>query len=375
MKIWQRIRQSLARPTGDPYIYWALFLLIFFNWLLLAGASVDQGGLNAPLVWRAVSAAGVGLIIFLAMSFSNYRVWAALVWPLIVVMLLSLVGVLFFGVIIQGTKGWLSLGFFTVQPVLLAEGVLTVIFATYLGHRAKTFLTARSWLGLGVLLAVVLFLILAQPDVGSTVLILALAGFFLVVLPKTKKQKIILTGLIVGVFIGVLVFAPLKNYQLSRLKVFTGEIYDPLGADYNVRQGLIAIGSGGLLGQGIGFGSQSTLRFLPSRQTDFIFAVAGEATGLVGTLSILFLYALIIGRLWYWSPKLEPYGHWLTYGTGVLLFIHVGINLGVVLQLLPVTGVPLPWLGSAGTFTVVACWLLGLCQSAIRNRPLFAEVE
>lgn len=373
--MWQRIRQSLARPKGDPYIYWALFLLIFFNWLLLAGASVDQGGLNAPLVWRAVSAAGVGLIIFLAVSFSNYRVWAALVWPLIVVMLLSLVGVLFFGVIIQGTKGWLSLGFFTVQPVLLAEGVLTVIFATYLGHRAKTFLTARSWLGLGVLLAVVLFLILAQPDVGSTVLILALAGFFLVALPKTKRQKIILAGLMVVAFIGVLVFAPLKNYQLSRLKVFTGEISDPLGADYNVRQGLIAIGSGGLLGQGIGFGSQSTLRFLPSRQTDFIFAVAGEATGLAGALSILFLYALIIGRLWYWSPKLEPYGHWLTYGAGVLLFIHVGINLGVVLQLLPVTGVPLPWLGSAGTFTVVACWLLGLCQSAIRNRPLFAEVE
>lgn len=336
---------------------------------------MDQGGLNAPLVWRAVSAAGVGLIIFLAMSFSNYRVWAALVLPLIVVMLLSLVGVLFFGVIIQGTKGWLSLGFFTVQPVLLAEGVLTVIFATYLGHRAKTFLTARSWLGLGVLLVIVLFLILAQPDVGSAVLILALAGFFLVALPKTKRQKIILAGLMVAAFIGVLVFAPLKNYQLSRLKVFTGEISDPLGADYNVRQGLIAIGSGGLLGQGIGFGSQSTLRFLPSRQTDFIFAVAGEATGLVGTLSILFLYALIIGRLWYWSPKLEPYGHWLTYGVGVLLFIHIGVNLGVVLQLLPVTGVPLPWLGSAGTFTVVACWLLGLCQSAIRNRPLFAEVE
>jgi len=365
----------LARPKGDPYIYWALFLLIFFNWLLLAGASVDQGGLNAPLVWRSVGAAGVGLVIFLAMSYSNYRVWASLVWPLIVVMLLSLAGVLFFGEIIQGTKGWLLLVFFTVQPVLLAEGILTVIFATYLGHRAKTFLTSHSWFGLGLLLAVVLLLILAQPDAGSTILILALAGFFLAALPKTKKQRIILAGLVVVALVGIFIFAPLKNYQLSRLKVFTGEISDPLGADYNVRQGLIAIGSGGLLGQGIGFGSQSTLRFLPSRQTDFIFAVAGEATGLAGTFSILFLYALIIGRLWYWSPKLEPYGHWLTYGAGALLFIHIAVNVGVVLQLLPVTGVPLPWLGSAGTFTVVACWLLGLCQSAIRNRPLFAEVE
>ncbi len=375
MKVWAKIKQNLARPKGDPYIYWALFLLLFFNWLLLAGASVDQGGLNAPLVWRAVIASVLGAFIFLAVSFSNYRFWVMLVWPMVLSLILVLVASLFFGQVIQGTRGWLNLGLLTIQPVLLAEGMLVIILAAFLGHREETFLNRRSWLGLGALAIIILGLILAQPDFGSAVLVVALLAFFLVALPKTKKQKIILTGAVLGVVLLGIIFLPFQNYQISRLKIFTGSLDDPLGAGYNVRQGLIAIGSGGLAGQGIGFGSQSTLRFLPSRQTDFIFAVAAEATGLFGSLSILFLYALIIGRLWYWSQKLEPFGHWITYGVGILLFIHVVVNIGVVLQLLPVTGVPLPLLGSAGTFTVVACWLLGLSQSAIRNRPLFAEVD
>lgn len=215
-------------------------------------------------------------------------------------------------------------------------------------------------------------LVLLQPDFGSAMVMIALWGFMVLVVGIPFRAILAVTGifLFAAVAAWTLFFQP---YQKERFMAFLDPSLDARGAGYNVTQARIAIGSGGLFGKGIGEGSQSRLRFLPEAATDFTFAVIGEELGLVGISLVLGLFVLLFYRFFAIARLSEDdYAKLLIVGAGSMLFVHLVINAGMNVGMMPVTGIPLPFLSSASSFLISAFVSLGLVQSISVHRRAHA---
>jgi len=210
--------------------------------------------------------------------------------------------------------------------------------------------------------------ILLQPDFGSALILFAL-WFILLVLTGLKKKYLLLLLLIfvvTGVFSWEFV---LKDYQQERILVFLNPVRDPFGGGYNVTQSVIAIGSGKFFGRGLGFGSQSQLKFIPEAQTDFIFAVIAEEFGLIGVLLILGFFGLVFHRLYrIASRSRDDFGLFLVLGVMVLLFLHLFVNFGMNLGIMPVMGISAPFLSYGGSFLISCLILIGIAESVAAHR-------
>ncbi len=274
--------------------------------------------------------------------------------------ILLLIVVLFFPPI-NGSRRWIPLGFFPVQPSEIAKLALIIALGTFLADRHlelgsnKDFLQALGF-GVGVM-----FLIFLEPDLGVT-----LAGFvimcgMLLIGGARLKQMAVLgagTAAVVGGAIGLNL---LKSYQIARLLAFVNPSMDPLHTGYNLLQSKIAIGSGQLLGKGLFHGTQTNLKFIPEHHTDFIFSVVGEELGFLGGAILLALFALLLWR----AMKIaitarDPFGTMLAVGIVVMFFFQILVNVGMTMGIMPITGVPLPFLSYGGTSLVVNFFCIGL---------------
>jgi rod shape determining protein RodA len=218
-----------------------------------------------------------------------------------------------------------------------------------------------------VLVFVPVFLILKQPDFGSASIIIAIWLGMLLVSGINKKNIISLA--IVGLAVIFLGSFFLKDYQKNRLANFVSPGNDPLGSGYNVIQSMVAVGSGGLLGKGLGHGSQSQLNFLPEKHTDFIFAVIGEELGLLGAAITLLLFAFIFYRLKEISRLArDNFGFLVTVGVSFMIFSQFFVNIGMNIGLVPVAGVPLPLLSYGGSSLISILASLGIAQSVFLRR-------
>jgi rod shape determining protein RodA len=352
-------------------------LLQNVDWLLLGAALFIIGlslvclwSLNptrgiSSLVWRQISWVGVGLIGLLVVASVDYRNLVRSAPVLYVIGLGLLTSVFVLGRTVSGARRWIHLGPFTVQPSELFKLMFIITLAWALttgrGERSRT-----SLIGTFVLLGVPFLLVVRQPDLGTALCLVPVLAAILVGIGIPLK---VLGGMtLAGVAVMPLGWFVLKPYQRDRLLVYLDPFRDPLGTAYNVIQAKIAIGSGQLLGKGVGGATQSRLSFLPERHTDFIFAVFAEMWGFLGCLVLIVAYVLLVMRGFEIAAGTrEMRGRILALGVTTVFAAQVLINIGMVTGLLPIVGIPLPLMSYGGSSMVVSLTALGLLLS-IRMR-------
>ncbi len=367
---------SLWFQYGDWYLIINIFLLMIFGLATLYSLQINVDNPNFEVFNHQLVLAGVGLGLFILISSVNFKVWADYYKIILFSGALLLVAVLLFGADIRGTTGWLVILGQGFQPVEFVKIALIIFLArlfsqsNYQANLLKGLLVS----GCGALLLIVL--VLLQPDFGSAMLLFVawLGMYFLLPVRKKTVWAIAVVGLAL-----VLVFGQffLQDYQKERLLTFLNPQADPLGSGYNVRQSVVAVGSGQLVGRGLGLGSQSQLNFLPEQQTDFIFAVIAEELGFVGAGLVLLLFFSLLVRIYaIGSLAKDNFAHFFCLGLICLLTAQIFVNIGMNLGLAPVTGVPLPLISYGGSSLLSMLIFLGIVHNIqIRNkRSLFARV-
>jgi rod shape determining protein RodA len=282
--------------------------------------------------------------------------------------LLLLIGVALFGDVVNGARRWLYVGVVRFQPSEMMKLALPLMLAWYF-HRNETALRPRDFAAGAALLALPVLLIARQPDLGTAVLVAA-AGFYVVFFAGIGWKVLAALGVL-----GLASLAPLwgllHDYQRRRILTLLDPTQDPLGAGYHIIQSTIAVGSGGLTGKGWLHGTQTHLEFIPERHTDFIFAVFSEEFGLLGNCLLLVLYALLVGRgLMIAANAASFFARLLAGSIALMFFTYAFVNMGMVSGILPVVGVPLPFVSYGGTALATLFVALGILMSIHRHRKL-----
>jgi rod shape determining protein RodA len=353
-------------------------LLQNVDWLLLGAAlfiiglslvclwSLNPGRGISSLVWRQVSWVGVGLIGLLVVASVDYRNLVRTAPVLYVVGLGLLTSVFVLGRTVSGARRWIHLGPLTVQPSELFKLIFIITLAWALTAGRGERFSRPALIGTFVLLGVPFLLVVRQPDLGTALVLVPVLAATLVGIGIRMKVLGALT--LAGVAAMPLGWLVLKPYQRDRLLVYLDPFRDPLGTAYNVIQAKIAIGSGQLLGKGVGGATQSRLSFLPERHTDFIFAVFAEMWGFLGCLVLIVAYVLLVMRGFEIAAGTrETRGRILALGVTTVFAAQILINIGMVTGLLPIVGIPLPLMSYGGSSMVVSLTALGLLLS-IRMR-------
>jgi len=288
--------------------------------------------------------------------------------PAYVVGLALLVAVALAGDVVNGARRWLHVGVTRFQPSEMMKLALPLMLAWYF-HKNESTLRVRDYFVAGILLLVPFGLILRQPDLGTAALVGA-AGFFVIFFAGMSWKVI---GGIVGAGAAALplLWGFMHDYQRRRILTLLDPSTDPLGAGYHIIQSTIAVGSGGLAGKGWLNGTQAHLEFIPERHTDFIFAVFSEEFGLIGNITLLVLYTLLIARgLMIATNAATLFGRLLAASIALQFFVYAFVNMGMVSGILPVVGVPLPFLSYGGTALLTLFIGAGILMSIQRHRKL-----
>lgn len=316
---------------------------------------------------KQLAVAIVGICTMFFVGSLDYRHFARMSTPLYFLTLAVLTVVLFFGSEIRGTVGWLSVGGFQIQPVEFSKIVLVVFLASFISKKRSELGEWTRLIASLFLSALLIILVLRQPDLGSS-LVLGFIWLSMILVSGIRWKHFFVLGSI-GLLLIVASWFFLADYQKARLETFLNPELDPQGSGYNVLQSMVAVGSGGVTGKGIGHGSQSQLNFLPEKHTDFIFAVISEELGLIGGGIIIFLYGLFLYRITRIAETArDNTGYLIAVGVLSLFFIHILINLGMNMGFLPVTGLPAPFLSYGGSALLAFFLALGLLLSVYRYR-------
>lgn len=357
----RNIRQVLAHC--DWWLTFGAFAVSALGIALIGSVSGPQ----TNLVFKQAVFLFIGFSVYFVAQIFDRNFWrnSSLIFYLAVLLLLVLL--LAFGETTRGTRGWFHLGLFSLQPAEAAK-IATVLFLATVLERLK--FNLWNWRHMVLALTVIAApaaLVLMQPDFGSAVIIV-IAGMLLVFysgLPRSAVAVLAVAGLIILAF----GWGFLADYQRERLLTFMNPAYDPAGAGYNVRQAQVAIGAGGVFGRGWGLGTQSQLNFLPEKETDFIFAALAEEAGFLGVIGLFALYILLFWRLWRgFAASPDLFANFLLLGIFGILLSQIAVNIGMNLALLPVTGIPLPFLSYGGSSLLVSWLALALAQSARPER-------
>jgi len=282
--------------------------------------------------------------------------------------LMLLVAVALFGDVANGARRWLHVGVTRFQPSEMMKIAMPLMLAWYF-HRHEATLRARDFIVAGLLLVVPVMLIAKQPDLGTAVLVLA-AGCY-VIFFAGLSWKVIVGLAVLGVGALFPLWGLLHDYQRKRILTLLDPTTDPLGAGYHIIQSTIAVGSGGIFGKGWLQGTQAHLEFIPERHTDFIFAVFSEEFGLAGNCVLLLLYLLLIVRGLMIAANAPTFFSRLLAGAITLIFFtYAFVNMGMVSGILPVVGVPLPFISYGGTALATLFVGIGMLMSIHRHRKL-----
>lgn len=312
---------------------------------------------------------GVAFVIFFTLSFIDFRflrkTWVSVTLFLISCGLLSALFVI--GKVSHGAVSWFNLGLFSLQPADFIKLVIIIILAKYFSRRHIEIANIKHIFVSGLYALTIFLLVLVQPDFGAAVIIF-LIWFGMVLVSGISKKHLL--GMF---FLGIVVFGGLwgfvfKDYQKNRILNFVHPLTDIHGTGYNAYQSTIAVGSGQVWGKGVGYGTQSRLKFLPEYQSDFIFAAFAEEWGFAGILLLFLLYGIVVWRIILISLRGSTNFEML-FGAGMAIFlvVHFLINVGMNMQLLPVTGQTLPFLSYGGSHLVTEFAGLGILMGMRRN--------
>lgn len=354
--IWQKLHIDLPLLSG-------LLVLMAFGLFVIYSAS----GESMAMMERQLVRMGLSLLIMLTMAQINPEALKRWALPIYVAGIILLLGVDLFGTINKGAQRWLNLGFMEFQPSELIKLAFPITMAWYISKFPLP-PKKRHLAGGAIILLIPTLLIAKQPDLGTSILVAA-SGVFVLFLSGMSwliVGAIVIAGLI---FLPILWFFLMHDYQRTRVLTLFDPEKDPLGAGYHIIQSKIAIGSGGFWGKGWLNGSQSQLEFLPERHTDFIFGVIGEEFGLMGSLLLLAIYLFIIGRgLVIASRAQTSFARLLAGSITLTFFVYIFVNIGMVSGILPVVGVPLPLISYGGTSMMTLMTGFGILMSIQTHR-------
>lgn len=355
---------SSAQPWDRPLFIAATVLALFSAVTMVSAAAT----VNPALAVRHGLWVGIGMLACLGVARTNYRRWTDFAEIAYGISLAALVLVLIAGSVRLGATRWLSIFGLSVQPSELAKLTTTWLLARYLAGQ-PTPLPTRVLLMSLLLVGPPVLLIFIQPDLGSATILIAIWGGMVWAAGASRRALAVMAGCLVA--LSPLGWHLLKDYQRDRLLVFLNPNADPLGAGFSIIQSIIAIGSGRLWGRGWFAGTQNQLNFLPERHSDFIFSVIGEEWGWLGCAVVVIMFGLLIARAVHIALHTsEPQGRLLAVGICSWIAYQAIVNMGMVMGLLPVVGVPLP-LVSYGGSSMVTIWVaLGLLESIHRTDAL-----
>ena len=361
---------AFAKLQSINYPLLGLIITLFFVGLA-ALYSISNGDFNSwPL--KHSQRFILGLIIFFLVIFFDLRLIFGYAYVIFFLSIMSLVIIPFFGIESNGATRWINIAGISLQPSEFVKYTLILALAKYF-HSINNDSSFIKTLIIPLIITIVpVLLVITQPDLG-TALIILLGGISLFWISGLNYKYFI-----VGVF-SILCSLPvlwqyLKDYQKDRVLTFFNPERDPLGNGYHIMQSKIALGSGGIFGKGYMEGTQSHLNFLPEMQTDFIFTMLGEEFGFIGTLLLLLIYAALIMisiRLALKSRSL--FSKYLSLGVCNVFFIYVFVNIGMVTGLLPVVGVPLPFISYGGSSMLAVMFGFGLLMNCYINRNIIIE--
>lgn len=362
---------ALVRPL-DPLLLVLVGALLGFAYVLMMSASPER-----TAILQIHFAIALGMMWLLALVPPKRLL--ALAVPLYLIGVALLVAVFLFGESSKGAKRWLNLGVMRIQPSEIMKIAVPLMLAWYFQQR-EGMVRLGEFIVAGVLLAIPLALIVVQPDLGTSLLVAA-AGLFVIFFAGLSWKLIVpvvvlgVAGIVAIVGFGDQLCQPevdwqvLREYQKQRVCTLLDPTQDPLGKGFHIIQSTIAIGSGGLYGKGWMDGTQTHLAFIPERHTDFIFSVLAEEFGLVGALALLATYLLLILRGFVIAARAPLLATRLLAGAiTMIVFTYAFVNMGMVSGILPVVGVPLPFISYGGTALVTLCIGVGILMSIERSR-------
>lgn len=353
----------------DPVLFTAVILLTAFGVVMVYAALATPGDVtvarNAALREALFSVLGIALLIVLC--FVDYRIFSSLFWPILILNFFLLGLVLIVGHTSFGAQRWLRFGVLPLQPSELGKLLVILTLARILVNIEDGIHDFKNLIRTLPVALIPALLVFPQPDLG-TALVYGAIWLGMVVSAGARWRHLGFLFLVCIALLPIL-FHFLHGYQIKRLTIFLDPQRDPQGAGYNIIQALIAIGSGGWLGQGWSFGSQTQLHFLRVQQSDFIFSVIAEQLGFFGSLVLLFLFGLLFNRVIGTAAAAgDLYGRFVTTGIFSMLLFQCFVNVGMNLQLMPVTGIPLPLISAGGSSLITTLVSLGIVQSVRMRR-------
>lgn len=374
---------------GAVYAFLSLDLplLILLTLMALLGLTVMHSAVGGT-EWRFSDQSKHFLVAFVVM-------WAVATVPppwimraapyVYVVAMILLLGVEFFGETSKGATRWLNLGFTRIQPSEMLKITIPITLAWYFHRRKNTEVRFIDFIIALLLLVIPFILIVRQPDLGTALLVL-MAGFFVMYFAGLSFKLLVPASLVLIIGLGTVLFYEdtlcdpsfdwviLREYQKNRICTLLNPGLDPLGKGFHTIQSMIAVGSGGLYGKGYMLGTQSRLDFIPERTTDFIFAVFAEEFGLYGGIMMLVLYGLIVFRgLAITIQAKTQYSRLVAGAMSMMIFTYVLVNIGMVTGILPIVGVPLPFMSYGGTALLTLGIACGMLMGISRYKPLKTE--
>ncbi len=369
MAVLSRLREvavDRGRNKSDRILFGTMLALSGFGLLMVYSATRSTGsvGMERQMIFVAA-----GLTVYVVISNIDYRELKNLIPIVSILVVLGLLAVYMFEPI-NGAQRWIPLGFFKLQPAEFAKVIVILLLAALLSPSNRDELGQRqlSWGTMAravLLVAVPAALVLFEPDLGTTLVFGFILFVMLFVAGATWRQMLALAG---ATTVGVLVVLQrewLAEYQLNRIKVLFNPSIDPQGIGYNIQQSKYAVGSGQLFGRGLfAEGTQTSFEYVPEQETDFIFTAVAEQLGFVGGILVVAAFAVIIWRLLVIAANArDRFGALIAAGLAAMMVFHVFVNVGMTIGIMPVTGIPLPFLSAGGSFYLAMTLALGVANS------------
>lgn len=374
MELGLRVEERTFFSKLDWYFLAIIFILNAIGLVNLYSATHGiSGDEMSTLFYQQLVWLFIGWGLFIILTIIDYQFLSRLAYVIYVLNLLALLGVTFFGKVAYGAQRWIELFFFRYQPSETMKLAVIILFAHILSEKSTVGqgMTLKDLLWPLVLLGLPFALVVEQPDLGTAMMLMAIGGSMLLFIKVRKSILVSAVG-------AIMIAAPLawnfglRDYQKNRVLTFLSPTTDPRGTGYNSIQSKIAVGSGKFWGKGFRKGTQAQLEFLPERHTDFIYSVLSEEWGFFGSLfvlgcfMVLFLIATKIA-----NQANDKFAALLTVGVMAYVFWHMFINIGMVIGLLPIVGIPLPLLSYGGTSMLTTMCGLGIVSSVAYRRYLF----
>ena len=370
--VFKRIDRRLI-ANFDWMLLFSMLALCLSGLCVIYSAGYDPQSGTSPAMIKQSIAMGIGLGAFLFCMLINWTFWRRSAF-LFYFLGLGLLGfVVFNGVVAGGARRWIDIGAFRMQPSEFMKVGIILVFARIFSSESapKDGYTFWTMLYPCSLLVVPTILIMRQPDLGTALCLLLIGGSML--LMAGVKRGTLIRLCMTGILLSVPAWSMMKDYQRKRVLTFISPEIDPLGSGYHAIQSKIAVGSGAVTGKGYLQGTQTQLRFLPEQTTDFIFSVLAEEWGFIGSLFVIVLYGILVGRLLSIASRCEErFPAFVTIGVAAMMFWHCIINIGMVIGVMPVVGVTLKLFSYGGSSLISAMAAIGLVAGFTVRRYMFS---